>query len=59
MDLTATTLCKENNLPLIVFNMDCPGNLIRVISGEYLGSYVHKSKKFVYLSQIKIFKRHG
>lgn len=42
MDLTATTLCKENNLPLIVFNMDIPGNLKRVISGENIGTYVHK-----------------
>ncbi|MFY9515596.1 MAG: UMP kinase, partial [Dysgonamonadaceae bacterium] len=40
--LTATTLCKENNLPLIVFNMDIPGNLKRVISGENIGTYVHK-----------------
>ncbi len=42
MDLTATTLCKENNLPLIVFNMDITGNLKRVISGENIGTYVHK-----------------
>ncbi|MCW1734795.1 UMP kinase [Anaerorudis cellulosivorans] len=41
MDLTAATLCKENNLPLIVFNMDVPGNLKKVISGENMGTYVH------------------
>jgi len=41
MDLTATTLCKENNLPLIVFNMDIPGNLKKVIFGENIGTYVH------------------
>ena len=34
MDLTATTMCKENHLPIIVFNMDQPGNLKKVISGE-------------------------
>jgi uridylate kinase len=41
MDLTATTLCKENNLPVIVFNMDVPGNLKKVLSGEPIGTLVH------------------
>jgi len=41
MDLTATTLCKENNLPLLVFNMDKPGNLQKVINGENIGTVVH------------------
>ncbi len=41
MDLTATTMCKENNLPIIVFDMDTPGNLKRVIAGEPIGTYVH------------------
>lgn len=41
MDLTATTMCKENNLPIIVFDMDTPGNLKRVIDGENIGTYVH------------------
>ncbi|MBE6341238.1 MAG: UMP kinase [Bacteroidales bacterium] len=41
MDLTATTMCMENNLPIIVFNMDVPGNLIKVIDGEKIGTYVH------------------
>lgn len=41
MDLTATTMCKENNLPIIVFDMDTPGNLKRVIDGEDIGTYVH------------------
>jgi len=40
MDLTATTMCKENNLPIIVFDMDTPGNLIRVIKGEKIGTLV-------------------
>lgn len=41
MDLTAITLCKENKLPLIVFNMNIPGNLKRVILGERVGSLVN------------------
>ena len=42
MDLTATTLCKENGLPLIVFDMDTPGNLKKVVTGEKVGTYVCK-----------------
>ena len=42
MDLTATTLCKENNLPIVVFDMDTVGNLKKVIDGENIGTYVHK-----------------
>ena len=41
MDLTATTMCKENNLPIIVFDMDTVGNLVKVVSGENIGTYVH------------------
>jgi uridylate kinase len=41
MDLTATTLCKENNLPVVVFNMDGYGNLKKVIEGEDIGTLVH------------------
>ncbi|MFV0377211.1 MAG: UMP kinase [Mangrovibacterium sp.] len=41
MDLTATTMCKENKLPIIVFNMDQLGNLKKVISGENIGTLVH------------------
>lgn len=41
MDLTATALCKENNLPVYVFNMDQNGNLARVLSGEPVGTLVH------------------
>jgi len=40
MDLTATTLCKENRLPLIVFDMDTKGNLKKVITGEKIGTKV-------------------
>lgn len=41
MDLTATTMCKENNLPIIVFDMDTVGNLAKVVRGEKIGTYVH------------------
>lgn len=41
MDLTATALCKENNLPIIVFNMDVPGNLAKVVAGEPVGTLVY------------------
>lgn len=41
MDLTATTLCRENSLPIIVFDMDTPGNLAKVVSGENIGTLVY------------------
>ena len=41
MDLTATTMCKENNLPIVVFDMDTVGNLVKVMKGENIGTYVH------------------
>jgi len=40
MDQTAFTLCKENNLPIVVFNMNVPGNLKRVVMGEKVGTVV-------------------
>ena len=41
MDLTAICMCKENNMPIYVFNMDQKGNLLRVINGENIGTLVH------------------
>ena len=41
MDLTATALCKENNLPIVVFDMDTPGNLAKVVAGEKIGTLVY------------------
>ncbi len=41
MDLTATTMSKENGLPIYVFNMDVVGNLKKVIDGEDIGTLVH------------------
>ncbi len=40
MDLTATTLCKENKMPIYVFDMDTVGNLMKVIQGEQIGTLV-------------------
>jgi len=41
MDLTATTLARDNNLPLIVFDMDTKGNLRKLLEGEKIGTFVH------------------
>lgn len=40
MDLTAVSLCKDNNLPMVIFNMNESGNIRRVIQGERVGSLV-------------------
>jgi uridylate kinase len=40
MDMTAFTLCMENQLPIIVFDMNKPGNLLKVVTGEQVGTLV-------------------
>lgn len=40
MDMTAVSLCQENKLPMIVFNMDKPGNLLALVTGEKVGTVV-------------------
>ena len=40
MDLTAFALCEENNLPIYVFDMNQPGNLLKVVNGEAIGTLV-------------------
>jgi len=40
MDLTAVSLCKDNNMPMIIFNMNQNGNIRRVVLGEKVGSLV-------------------
>ena len=42
MDLTAFTLCKENNMPMYVFDMNTKGNLLKVLNGEEIGTLVTK-----------------
>jgi uridylate kinase len=41
MDMTAFTLCQENNLPIIVFDMNKPGNLRKIVEGEEVGTLVN------------------
>jgi uridylate kinase len=41
MDLTAFTMCRENNLPVIVFDMNCEGNLMKLVKGQSIGTYVY------------------
>lgn len=41
MDITATAMCKQNNLPIYVFNMDIVGNLKKVMEGKEIGTFVH------------------
>lgn len=43
MDATATALCKENNIPIIVFALDEPGNILKAITGEILGTFVNNN----------------
>ncbi len=45
MDLTAITLCKENKMPIVVFNMNIAGNLKKLIAGKKIGSVVSPSLK--------------
>ena len=40
MDMTAFTLCQENTLPIVVFDIRKPGNLLRLVQGEYVGTLV-------------------
>ncbi len=40
MDMTAFTLCKENNLPIIVFDVGVPGNMLKIVQGESVGTLV-------------------
>jgi uridylate kinase len=41
MDLTATALCKENKMPIVVFDMDTRGNLAKVLNGKEIGTIVY------------------
>ena len=44
MDATAISLCMDNNLPIIVFNLKQPGNIVRVLEGEKVGTIVRGNK---------------
>ena len=41
MDATAVTMCREHDVPIIVFDMTTPGNILRAVSGELIGTVVH------------------
>jgi uridylate kinase len=41
MDATAFALCEQGNMPVIVFNMNEPGNLTKLVTGEKVGTLVH------------------
>ena len=48
MDMTAFTLCRENNLPIIVFDINDPDNLQRIIRGEARGNFSRGLEKTVF-----------
>jgi uridylate kinase len=41
MDATAVTMCREHGVPIVVFDMTTPGNILRAVSGEAIGTVVH------------------
>ncbi|HOU31724.1 MAG TPA: UMP kinase, partial [Bacteroidales bacterium] len=41
MDSTAFTMCRDNNMPIVVFNMNIRGNLFKIVNGEKIGTLVH------------------
>jgi uridylate kinase len=41
MDSTAITMCKEHDVPILVFDMTTPGNIVRAVRGERIGTVVH------------------
>ena len=41
MDVTAIVFCRENNIPIVVFDMSKPGNLAAILEGERVGTIVH------------------
>ncbi|MGB5529508.1 MAG: UMP kinase, partial [Ignavibacteriaceae bacterium] len=45
MDLTAVSLCQENDLPMIVFNMDVADNLLKLVTGEEVGTLIVSHEK--------------
>lgn len=44
MDLTAVSLCQENDLPMMVFNMDAAGNFLKLVLGENIGTFISNEK---------------
>ena len=42
MDSTAASMCRDNNMPILVFGLDDPENIVRAVSGEKIGTLVTK-----------------
>ncbi|MPN19949.1 Uridylate kinase [bioreactor metagenome] len=42
MDSTATSLCMDNNIPILVFGLESPGNIKKAIMGEKIGTIIYK-----------------
>jgi len=42
MDATALSLCRDNNMPIIVFNVATPGNIMRLMNGESIGTLIRE-----------------
>lgn len=47
MDATATSLCMDNNIPIVVFNINVYGNILKVVLGESIGTYVGEGERNV------------
>jgi uridylate kinase len=41
LDSTAVAMCRENSLPMVVFNLNLPGNIMRISMGEPVGTLIH------------------
>jgi len=41
MDTTAVTMCKEHGVPIVVFDMFAPGNILKAVNGERIGTVIH------------------
>ena len=54
MDLTAVSLCQENDLPMVVFNMDVPDNLLKLVKGENVGTVIRGTKKEEPLKKVSL-----
>lgn len=52
MDSTAFALCKDNGLPIVIFKMNIPGNVVRVLSGEPVGTLIVKDRDATRLAEV-------
>ncbi len=45
MDASAVAMCRDNNLPILVFNLNTPGNIMRMSRGESLGTVITRERE--------------